>query len=65
MGQPWYRWLCLQQPREPQYNPVTGQTVADPPYYRCRDVNHSGDCPLFKEGPTDIMKRRKAPEETK
>lgn len=53
----WYRWLCMQMPREAEYNPVLGVTVADPPYYRCKDIN-TGNCHLYEHGPNSLEPRR-------
>ena len=50
---PWYRWLCIKAPRAARFNPVTGDTVADPPWYYCKDENF-GDCKLFEPGPNQI-----------
>ena len=41
----WWEWQC-QHPKAALpafYNPVTGQTVADPPRLRCKDRN-KGSC---------------------
>lgn len=46
----WWQWMCTKHPLPQQYNPVTGQTVADPPFMRCKSVN-DGNCTDFEEGP--------------
>lgn len=45
----WYRWLCLAAPRQKWENPVTGLTVADPPYSFCKHLN-DGECANWKPG---------------
>lgn len=59
-GDAWWRWLCSQAPREQEYNPVTGDTVADPPYARCREVNREGNCPMFDAGPNVLHPKETA-----
>lgn len=45
----WYRWLCMAKKREQEFNPVTGDTVADPPYELCRYINYGG-CIHYEAG---------------
>jgi hypothetical protein len=45
----WRYWQCATAPRRATFNPVTGQTVADPPYGACRDINIGGNCGAFKQ----------------
>lgn len=49
----WWKFLCIASPRRPVYNAVVGTEIADPPYYRCKDVNAHGDCKLYREGVND------------
>jgi hypothetical protein len=51
---PWYRWLCMRAPAEPEYNPVTGKFQAEPPWHRCAAVNRRGLCDRFEAGPNDL-----------
>lgn len=46
----WFRWLCYAKKREAEFNPVTGETVADPPYDYCRHINF-GMCVHYEKGP--------------
>lgn len=45
----YWRWLCKKQPRAAWFNRVTGQTLADPPYAKCIDLN-DGNCPEYTQG---------------
>lgn len=47
---PWWDWLCMHDTAKlpATFNPVTGQTVADPPRIKCRSKN-MGNCPHWKE----------------
>ena len=45
----YWRWLCTKVKRAAWFNPVTGLTVADPPYSFCKDLN-DGNCEMFKAG---------------
>ena len=49
-GEHWWKWQCFASPRKARFNPVTGQTVADPPYHFCREMNPIGDCVMYSEG---------------
>lgn len=50
--QPWWAWLCSHENAKLPvwFNPVTGQTVADPPRRKCKDRNPAGSCPDWVEG---------------
>lgn len=48
-GDSWWRWLCMKAPMPARWNPVLGETIADPPYALCRYTN-SGDCEHFEAG---------------
>ena len=54
---PWWRWLCQAKPRREWTNYVTGLHAADPPYSACKDINHSGACPMFVAGPNSLKPR--------
>jgi hypothetical protein len=45
----YWRWLCTKVKRAAWFNPVNGQTAADPPYAFCKDLN-DGNCAMFKAG---------------
>jgi len=45
----YWRWLCMEVKRAAWFNPVTGQTIADPPYSFCKDLN-DGKCSMFEPG---------------
>ena len=47
----WWRWMCVKAPIAQKFNPVTGDTVADPPFMWCRYRNTEADCLDFSEGP--------------
>lgn len=55
--EPWWRWLCHHPDAAlPAWlNPVTGQTVADPPFKRCKEIN-LGNCPLFSPTEGEVRK---------
>ena len=52
----WWRWRCMARPLSQWFNPVTGQTVADPAYAKCRDMNN-GQCGMFSAGPNQYNPR--------
>lgn len=60
---PWWRWLCIKAPIQQQFNPVTGLTVADPPYRLCKLLNY-GDCEMFEVGPNSLKSREDLVSET-
>jgi hypothetical protein len=49
---PWYEWLCGHENAKlgVWFNPVTGQTIADPPRVKCKTRNPAGKCPDWQEG---------------
>ena len=61
--EPWYRWRCLAFPRRATWNPVTGDTVADPPHERCKDRNPAGYCEAFDPLPDGQARKAKYTEE--
>ena len=60
----YWRWLCKEAPLPDWYNPVTGETVADPPYRTCqsvrRELGNDNECPRFLAGPNQIHPREAA-----
>lgn len=50
----WWAWLCTRHPLPQFFNPVTGETVADPPYQRCKKIN-DGECLDFEAGPNILF----------
>jgi hypothetical protein len=49
----WWAWACQCAPLPEWTNPVSGLTVADPPFQLCKKINF-GDCQGWQEGPTPI-----------
>jgi hypothetical protein len=49
---PRHRWMCVKRPLKAEYDPVTGEDLADPPYQFCRFLNlRTHPCELFEAGP--------------
>ena len=47
-SEPYWRWLCTAAPLDAWDNFVTGETVADPPYQFCKEINRYGNCPMYE-----------------